>query len=142
MNPSPSVTSPTLLNGSQAGAPSSPEPIVPCRNSVPEQAEVSCSEEAPAVPPAPSQDPAPELLLVREPEVEVEEVEVDVEGDSLCVAHEEQVTEEESGTNGRPLSPVQDPAPSSSAASSSSAANDTNDSMYTLTNTQTHPCTH
>ncbi|XP_067108727.1 ZZ-type zinc finger-containing protein 3 [Osmerus mordax] len=116
LNPSPSVTSPTLLNGSQAGAPSSPEPIVPCRNSVPEQAEVSCSEEAPTVPLAPSQDPAPELLLVREPEVEVEEVEVDVVGDSLCVAHEEQVTEEESGgTNGRPLSPVQDPAPSAAA---------------------------
>uniref|UniRef100_A0A8D3C9N0 ZZ-type zinc finger-containing protein 3 n=1 Tax=Scophthalmus maximus TaxID=52904 RepID=A0A8D3C9N0_SCOMX len=116
--PSASPTSvancPSLLNGSQTGAPSSPDPAVPCRNSEPGQMEVSGSGESPASP-APAleavpEDPLPELMVAKEQEVE--EVEVDVVGDTLCLAYEEQVTS--SDTNGRPLTPVQEPAASTS----------------------------
>ncbi|XP_047188231.1 ZZ-type zinc finger-containing protein 3 isoform X2 [Scophthalmus maximus] len=116
--PSASPTSvancPSLLNGSQTGAPSSPDPAVPCRNSEPGQMEVSGSGESPASP-APTleavpEDPLPELMVAKEQEVE--EVEVDVVGDTLCLAYEEQVTS--SDTNGRPLTPVQEPAASTS----------------------------
>ncbi|XP_062259768.1 ZZ-type zinc finger-containing protein 3 [Platichthys flesus] len=109
-----SVTScPSLLNGSQAGAPSSPVPAVPCRNSDPGQMEVSGSGESPAssAPPleAVPEDPISELIVAKQ---EVEEVEVDVVGETLCLAHEEQVTE--SDTNGRPPTPVQEAAASTS----------------------------
>uniref|UniRef100_A0A3Q4BV47 ZZ-type zinc finger-containing protein 3 n=1 Tax=Mola mola TaxID=94237 RepID=A0A3Q4BV47_MOLML len=78
-NPAPATNCPSLPNGSQTGAPSSPDPAVPCRNSAPVQ--VGASEQ------------------------EVEEVEVDVVGESLCLAHEEQVTEGENDSNGQPLTP-------------------------------------
>ncbi|XP_023266646.1 ZZ-type zinc finger-containing protein 3 [Seriola lalandi dorsalis] len=107
---------PSLLNGSQAGAPSSPDPAVPCKNSVPGQKEVSGSGElpassAPALEAVP-EDPVPELIVAKEQEVE--EVEVDVVGEPLCLAHEEQVTESESDANGRPLTPLQEAAASTS----------------------------
>uniref|UniRef100_A0A3B4TUD3 ZZ-type zinc finger-containing protein 3 n=1 Tax=Seriola dumerili TaxID=41447 RepID=A0A3B4TUD3_SERDU len=62
---------PSLLNGSQAGAPSSPDPAVPCRNSVPGQKEVSGSGESPASS-APAleavpEDPVPELIVAKDP---------------------------------------------------------------------------
>lgn len=109
-NPTSATNCPSLLNGNQMGAPSSPDSTVPCRNSVPGQMEVSGAGESPAssvptlevVP----EDPVPELIVAKEQEVE--EVEVDVVGDPLCMAHEEQVTESESDTNGRPLTPVQE----------------------------------
>uniref|UniRef100_A0A8D3D4V8 ZZ-type zinc finger-containing protein 3 n=1 Tax=Scophthalmus maximus TaxID=52904 RepID=A0A8D3D4V8_SCOMX len=89
--PSASPTSvancPSLLNGSQTGAPSSPDPAVPCRNSEPGQMEVSGSGESPASP-APAleavpEDPLPELMVAKEQEVE--EVEVDVVGDTFPI---------------------------------------------------------
>ncbi|KAM4552476.1 ZZ-type zinc finger-containing protein 3 isoform 1-T2 [Odontesthes bonariensis] len=100
----------SLPNGSQTGAPSSPDPCVPFRNSVPGQMEVSGSREssdssAVTFEGAP-EDPVPELIVAKEQEVE--EMEVDVVGDPICLAHEEQVTESESDTNGRPPSPVQE----------------------------------
>ncbi|XP_026230125.1 ZZ-type zinc finger-containing protein 3 [Anabas testudineus] len=109
-NPTSATSCPSLLNGSQMGAPSSPDSAVPCRNSVPGQMEVSDKGESPASS-APTfeavpEDPVPELIVAKEQEVE--EVEVDVVGDSLCLAHEEQVTESESDANGRPLTPVQE----------------------------------
>ncbi|XP_033506124.2 ZZ-type zinc finger-containing protein 3 [Epinephelus lanceolatus] len=115
-NPTSATNCPSLLNGSQTGAPSSPDPTVPCRNSVPVQMEVSGSGESPAsaAPPfeAVPEDPVPELIVAKEQEVE--EVEVDVVGDPLCLAHEEQVTESENDTNGRPPTPVQEAAASTS----------------------------
>ncbi|KAI9544355.1 hypothetical protein NQZ68_001228 [Dissostichus eleginoides] len=113
----PSVSNTTLLlNGSQTAAPSPPHPAVPCRNSVPLQVEVSGSGESPASP-APTfvpMDPVPELIVAKEEEVEVEEVEVDVVGETLCVSHEEQVIETENDTNGRPLTPLQEATASTS----------------------------
>ncbi|KAM3865646.1 ZZ-type zinc finger-containing protein 3 [Diretmus argenteus] len=115
-NPTSATNCPSLLNGSQAEAPSSPDPIVPCRNSVPGQAEVSGSGESPASPAATLEavpaDPVPELIVAKEQEVE--EVEVDVVGESMCLAHEEQVTEVESSANGRPLTLTQEAAASTS----------------------------
>ncbi|XP_070829354.1 ZZ-type zinc finger-containing protein 3 [Chaetodon trifascialis] len=115
-NPASATNCPSLLNGSQAGAPSSPDPAVPCRNSVPVQMEVSGSGESPAsfAPTfeAVQEDPVPELIVAKEQEVE--EVEVDVVGDTLCLVHEEQVTESENDTNGRSLTPVHEAAASTS----------------------------
>uniref|UniRef100_G3PW63 ZZ-type zinc finger-containing protein 3 n=1 Tax=Gasterosteus aculeatus aculeatus TaxID=481459 RepID=G3PW63_GASAC len=106
-NPHPVTNCPALLNGSQTGAPSSPDPSVPCRNSVPLQMEASGSGESPASPTptfeAVPEDPVPELIVAQEEEVVVEEVEVDVVGDPMFLAHEEQVTASESDTNGRPI---------------------------------------
>ncbi|XP_037642214.1 ZZ-type zinc finger-containing protein 3 [Sebastes umbrosus] len=115
-NPNSATNCPSLLNGSQTGAPSSPDPAVPCRNSVPLQMEVSGSGESPAST-APTfeavpEDPVPELIVAKEQEVE--EVEVDVVGEPMCLSHEEQVTEGENDTNGRPLTPVQEAAASTS----------------------------
>ncbi|XP_030016068.1 ZZ-type zinc finger-containing protein 3 isoform X3 [Sphaeramia orbicularis] len=122
-NPTSATNCPSLLNGSQTGAPSSPDPAVPCRNSVPVQMEVSGSGELSASSvqtfEAASEDPVPELIVAKEQEVQ--EVEVDVVGDPLCLAHEEQVTESESDTNGRSLTPVQE-----AAASASTSCNTTN----------------
>ncbi|XP_074545727.1 ZZ-type zinc finger-containing protein 3 isoform X2 [Halichoeres trimaculatus] len=123
-NPPSAPNCPSLLNGSQAGAPSSPDPTVPCRNSVPVQMEVSGSGESPVSSVLTlqevSEDPVPDLIVAKEQEVE--EVEVDVVGDSLCLAHEEQVTETDA-TNGRPLTPAQEVA-----VSTSSTTNNTNSS--------------
>ncbi|XP_008277861.1 ZZ-type zinc finger-containing protein 3 isoform X2 [Stegastes partitus] len=115
-DPTSATNFPLLLNGSQTGTPSSPDPAVPCRNSVPVQMEASGSGESPASS-APTfegalEDSVPELMVAKEQEVE--EMEVDVVGDPLCLAHEEQVTETQSDTNGRPLTPVQEAAPSTS----------------------------
>lgn len=117
-NPNSATNCPSLLNGSQTGAPSSPDPAVPCRNSVPLQMEVSGSGESPAST-APTfeavpEDPVPELIVAKEQEVEEVEVEVDVVGEPMCLSHEEQVTEGENDTNGRPLTPVQEAAASTS----------------------------
>lgn len=124
-DPTPAAGCPSLLNGSQTGAPSSPDPAVPCRNSVPAQMEVSGSGEslASSVPTfeAVPEDPVPELIVAKEQEVE--EVEVDVVGDQLCLAHEEQVTESESDANGRPLSPAQEAAATASTSSPSLTTN-------------------
>uniref|UniRef100_UPI0037E7352E ZZ-type zinc finger-containing protein 3 n=1 Tax=Semicossyphus pulcher TaxID=241346 RepID=UPI0037E7352E len=124
-NPTSATNCPSLLNGSQTTAPSSPDPAVPCRNSVPVQMEVSGSGDSPASS-APAleavlEDPLPELIVAKEQEVE--EVEVDVVGDTLCLAHEEQVIETENNTNGRPLTPMQE-----AAASTSSTTTNTNSS--------------
>lgn len=110
-NATSAISHPLLLNGSQAGVPSSPDPAVPCTNSDPGQIEVSGSGESPASS-APAhvaapEDPAPELTVAKEQEVE--EVEVDVVGEPMCLAHEEQVME--SDTNGQPLTPVQETSP-------------------------------
>nr|XP_040028239.1 ZZ-type zinc finger-containing protein 3 isoform X1 [Gasterosteus aculeatus aculeatus] len=127
-NPHPVTNCPALLNGSQTGAPSSPDPSVPCRNSVPLQMEASGSGESPASPTptfeAVPEDPVPELIVAQEEEVVVEEVEVDVVGDPMFLAHEEQVTASESDTNGRPPTPAQEAA--AAAASTSSATTNTN----------------
>ncbi|KAM6948383.1 ZZ-type zinc finger-containing protein 3 isoform 1-T2 [Aplochiton taeniatus] len=134
-NPTSATQSPALLNGSQPGEPSSPEPIVPCRNSVPGQTEVSFLEESLATPVVPLEDPG-ELVVAREQEVETEEVEVDVEGDSVCLAHEEQVIEEESSVNGRPLTPVHQaaasPSPTTSNSIDNSPINNNNSGLTTL----------
>uniref|UniRef100_I3KPT2 ZZ-type zinc finger-containing protein 3 n=1 Tax=Oreochromis niloticus TaxID=8128 RepID=I3KPT2_ORENI len=107
-NPTSDTNFPLLLNGSQTGTPSSPDPAVPCRNSVPGHMEVSGSGELPSSSAPTSEvvldDSVPELIVAKEQEVE--EMEVDVVGDSFCLAHEEQVTESESDTNGRLLTPV------------------------------------
>uniref|UniRef100_A0A3Q3XMX1 ZZ-type zinc finger-containing protein 3 n=1 Tax=Mola mola TaxID=94237 RepID=A0A3Q3XMX1_MOLML len=116
-NPAPATNCPSLPNGSQTGAPSSPDPAVPCRNSAPVQVGASGSGDSPASS-APTvevvlEDPVPELIVAKEQEVE--EVEVDVVGESLCLAHEEQVTEGENDSNGQPLTPSQEaPASASS----------------------------
>ncbi|KAK1879315.1 ZZ-type zinc finger-containing protein 3 [Dissostichus eleginoides] len=52
-------------------------------------------------------DPVPELIVAKEEEVEVEEVEVDVVGETLCVSHEEQVIETENDTNATTPSPTE-----------------------------------
>ncbi|XP_037538323.1 ZZ-type zinc finger-containing protein 3 isoform X2 [Nematolebias whitei] len=131
VNPT-SVTVPSsLLNGSRMGVPSSPDPSVPFTNSVPGQREISGSGElsaslAPTFDGA-SEDPVPDLIVAKEQEVE--EVEVDVVGDPLCLAHEEQVVVSESDTNGRPPSPAQD-----AAASTSSSTTNTNCSSINNSN--------
>ncbi|XP_054914216.1 ZZ-type zinc finger-containing protein 3 isoform X1 [Poeciliopsis prolifica] len=112
--PTSTTSFPSLLNGSQMEAPSSPDSSVPFRNSVPGQMEVSGSGESPASSAltfmGAVEDPVPELIMAKEQEVE--EVEVDVVGDPLGLAHEEQVTVTEGDTNGRSPSPVQEPAAS------------------------------
>lgn len=115
-NPTSATNCPLLLNGSQTGTPSSPDPAVPCRNSGLVQTEVPGSGEL-STSPAPTfetapEHPVPDLVVAKEQEVE--EMEVDVVGDPLCLAHEEQVTETESDTNGRPVTPVQEAAASTS----------------------------
>ncbi|KAG7494535.1 ZZ-type zinc finger-containing protein 3 [Solea senegalensis] len=131
--PSANLTSATnclsLLNGSQVGAPSSPDPAVPCTNSDPVQIEVSGSGEspafsAPAAHGAGPEDPVPELILAKEQEVEEVVEEVDVVGETLCLAHEEQVMESDS--NGQPLTPVQEAAASTSPNMNSSPINNGN----------------
>ncbi|KAF7662585.1 hypothetical protein LDENG_00231790 [Lucifuga dentata] len=124
---------PLLLNGSQTGAPSSPDPIVPCRNSVPGQMEVSGSGELSASSAttfeAVPEDPVPELIVAKEQQVEEVEVDVDVVGESLCLAHEEQVTAGESSTNGQPFTPEQE-----AAASTSSSTTNMNNSPINNSN--------
>ncbi|KAL6104119.1 zzz3 [Pungitius sinensis] len=140
-NPTPVTDCPTLLNGSQTGAPSSPDPSVPCRNSVPLQMEASGSGESPASSTvtleALPEDPVPELIMaqmVEEEEVVVEELEVDVVGDPLFVAHEEQVTASESDTNGRPPTPVQEAAAAAAAATASTSSTTTNTNSIPINN--------
>ncbi|XP_061653173.1 ZZ-type zinc finger-containing protein 3 isoform X2 [Phyllopteryx taeniolatus] len=112
----------TLLNGGQAGAPPSPHPTVPCTNSSPVHTEVAASGESSAsFSPAPPEDPLPELMVAREQEVE--DVEVDVVGDPLCLAAEEQVMDSECDANGRLLTPVPDAAAAAAASPSSAAYN-------------------
>ncbi|XP_047225109.1 ZZ-type zinc finger-containing protein 3 isoform X2 [Girardinichthys multiradiatus] len=112
--PTSATSFPSLLNGSQMEAPSSLDPSVPFRNSVPGQMEVSGSGESPASSAltimGAAEDPVPELIVAKDQDVE--EVEVDVLDDPLCLAHEEQVIVSEGDTNGRPPSPVQEPAAS------------------------------
>ncbi|XP_035994422.1 ZZ-type zinc finger-containing protein 3 isoform X4 [Fundulus heteroclitus] len=113
--PTSATSLPPLLNGSQVEAPSSPSPSVPFRNSVPGQVEISGSGESPASSAltftGAEERPAPGSAAK---EQEVEELEVDVVGDPLCLAREEQVTVSEGETNGRPPSPVPQPAASTS----------------------------
>uniref|UniRef100_A0A669DDY6 ZZ-type zinc finger-containing protein 3 n=1 Tax=Oreochromis niloticus TaxID=8128 RepID=A0A669DDY6_ORENI len=79
-NPTSDTNFPLLLNGSQTGTPSSPDPAVPCRNSVPGHMEVSGSGELPSSSAPTSEvvldDSVPELIVAKEQEVE--EMEVDV----------------------------------------------------------------
>ncbi|XP_028987355.1 ZZ-type zinc finger-containing protein 3 isoform X1 [Betta splendens] len=133
-NPTSVTNCPSLLNGSQMGAPSSPDSTVPCRNSVPGQLEVSGTGESPASS-VPTLEvvpdyPVPELIVAKE-----QEVEVDVVGDPLCLAHEEQVTESESDANGRPLIPVQEVA----ASTSSTALNVNNSPINNSNSGETTP---
>lgn len=100
-----------LLNGGQTGAVSWPDPIVPCSNSVP--AEMETFEVAP-------EDPVPELIVAKDQEVEEVE-EVDVVGDPLCLAREEQVVESKS--NGQPLTPPPPPPPAQDLLTSSNMNN-------------------
>lgn len=96
---------PSMPNGSQIGAPSSPDPSVPSKNSAPLQLEVSGSGELPASPMSmfeAVEDSVPELTVATEQEVE--EVEVDVVGES-CLAHEELVMETENDSNGQEAAP-------------------------------------
>uniref|UniRef100_A0A674MFQ2 ZZ-type zinc finger-containing protein 3 n=1 Tax=Takifugu rubripes TaxID=31033 RepID=A0A674MFQ2_TAKRU len=94
---------PSLPNGSQIGDPSSPDLSVPSKNSAPLQLEVSGSGELLASSmstfEAIEEDSVPELTVATEQEVE--EVEVDVVGESLCLAHEELVMETENDSNGQ-----------------------------------------
>lgn len=87
----------SLPNGSQIGAPSSPDASVPFKNCAPLQLEMSGSGELTASPmsifEAIEGVSVPELTVATEQEVE--EVEVDVVGESLCLAHEELVMETE-----------------------------------------------
>ncbi|CAK6957781.1 ZZ-type zinc finger-containing protein 3 [Scomber scombrus] len=134
-NPTSATNCPSLLNGSQTGAPSSPDPAVPCRNSGLVQMEVPGSGE-PSASPAPTleaapEDPVPELVVAKEQEVE--EVEVDVVGDPLCLALEEQVTESESDTNGWPVTPVKEAAASTSSTTTNNN-NNTNSSPINNSN--------
>ncbi len=93
--------SPSLLNGSQA-APSSPDPIVPCRSPHPKQAnepdspQIDCERNC-----MPKE--AAEAVLSREPEMEVE---VDVVGDAGQA--QDELAREES-TNGGFQAEPQDP---------------------------------
>lgn len=103
---------PSLLNGSQAVAPSSPVPAVPCRNSAPQQAE-ACG------PAQLGEEPVPELMEAKEQEARRVEEEVDVVGEAPCLAHEEQVAEAESESCGRPSTPADDVAAALTHASSS-----------------------
>ena len=115
------ANSPPLLNGSETGAPMSPDLIVPCRNSTP------MPSEAPG-PPAPlaptpeslAEDPVPELVVAEE-----QEVEVDMAGEACSAQEELVVTEAEGGTNGCPPSPVVEVV---AVASSFSSARDINNS--------------
>ncbi|KAM9789186.1 ZZ-type zinc finger-containing protein 3 [Neosynchiropus ocellatus] len=120
-----------LLNGSQSGPPSSPDPAVPCRNADPVQTEVSGSGESPASSApalaAVSEDPVPDLIVAKEQEVE--EVEVDVVGDTLCLIHEEQVTD--SDANGEPQSPMQESAATAIHTNNSPIHNNNNNSGET-----------
>lgn len=96
---------PSMPNGSQIGAPSSPDLSVPSKNSAPLQLEVSGSGELPASPMSmfeAVEDSVPELTVATEQEVE--EVEVDVVGES-CLAHEELVMETENDSNGQEAAP-------------------------------------
>ena len=116
------------------GAPSSPDPSVPFRNSLPGQVEVSGSEELPASSAltfegAP-EDPVPELIVAKEQEVE--EVEVDLVVDSLCLAHEEQVTVGESDPNGQLPSQVQNTPASTSSTTNCSSINISHSGETTL----------
>ncbi|CAB1413446.1 unnamed protein product [Pleuronectes platessa] len=102
-----------LSQNSSHTAPASPVLSREDETLSPGQMEVSGSGESPAssAPPleAVPEDPISELIVAKQ---EVEEVEVDVVGETLCLAHEEQVTE--SDTNGRPPTPVQEAAASTS----------------------------
>ncbi|KAG7259886.1 hypothetical protein CRUP_038011 [Coryphaenoides rupestris] len=116
-----------LLNGGQAGGPLPAELIVPCRNVMPVQPEApgppaSCAAPTPE---SLTDDPVPELVVAEEQEVE--EVEVDIVGEAMCPAQEEEVlvTEGESSTNGHPLEVA---AVASSSSCCSSTANDINNS--------------
>lgn len=129
-NPASATNCPSLLNGSQTGAPPSPDPAVPCRISAPVQVEVSGSGEPPASS-APAfetvpEDTVPELIVAKEQEVE--EVEVDVVGESLCLAHEEQVTESENDGHVQPLKPVEEAASSASSTSTNMNSSPINNS--------------
>lgn len=94
---------PSLPNGSQIGTPSSPDPSVPSKNFAPLQLDMSGSGESPASPmsifEAVEEDSVPEMTVATEHEVE--EVEVDVVGESLCLAREELVMETENDSNGQ-----------------------------------------
>ncbi|XP_077471379.1 ZZ-type zinc finger-containing protein 3 isoform X2 [Stigmatopora argus] len=105
-SPARAASCPTLLNGERAGAPPSPQPTVPCTNSSPVGAAAASGESPASSSPVPPEDPLPDLMVAREQEVE--EVEVDVVGDPLCLAGEEQVMDSECDANGRPLTPVPD----------------------------------
>ncbi|XP_049602718.1 ZZ-type zinc finger-containing protein 3 isoform X2 [Syngnathus scovelli] len=120
-SPVSAVGYPPLLNGGRAEAPLSPRPTVPCTNSSPARTEVAASAEPPAwFSPAPPEDTLPELVVAGEQEVE--DVEVDVVGDPLCLAGEEQVMDSEGDGNGRLHTPV----PDTAAASPSPAAYNSN----------------
>ncbi|XP_028327766.1 ZZ-type zinc finger-containing protein 3 isoform X2 [Gouania willdenowi] len=97
----------SLLNGSQLAVPSNPDPTVPCRSSGFGQIETSGSGETRALSPKTFEGAAenlvPELIVAKEQEIE--EMEVDVVGDHLCLAREEQVVEQESDENGLALTP-------------------------------------
>ncbi|KAM4727784.1 ZZ-type zinc finger-containing protein 3 [Anableps anableps] len=138
--PTSATSFPSLLNGSQMEAPSSPDPSVPFRNSVPGQIEDTGSGESPASSAltfmGAVEDPVPELIVAKEQEVE--EVEVDVVGDPLGLAHEEQVTVSEGDTNGRSPSPIREPAastPFSTANVNCSSVNNSNSGETTPTPT-------
>ncbi|KAM9322218.1 ZZ-type zinc finger-containing protein 3 isoform 1-T2 [Pholidichthys leucotaenia] len=136
-NPTSVTIFPSLLNGSQMGTPSSPDPAVPCSNFFPGQMEVSSSVELPvsSVPHFEGSpvDPLPEMIVAKEQEVE--EMEVDVVGDPLCVAREEQVKETESDSNGQPLTPV----PASSTNINSCPISNNSNSSGETTPPQTSP---
>ncbi|XP_061879272.1 ZZ-type zinc finger-containing protein 3 isoform X2 [Entelurus aequoreus] len=109
--PTSATSCPPLLNGSQGRAPPSPQPTVPCTSSSPVHMEVASSEDS--FPPVQANpvDLLPELIVAKEQEVE--DVEVDVVGDHMCLAGEEQVTESASDTNCCLLTPEPDAAASS-----------------------------
>ncbi|XP_072771339.1 ZZ-type zinc finger-containing protein 3 isoform X2 [Nerophis lumbriciformis] len=102
---------PPLLNGSQGGAPPSPQPTVPCTSSSPVHMEVASSEASFSPVQANPVDLFPKLIVAKEQEVE--DLEVDVVGDPLCLAGEEQVTESACDTNCCLLTPEPDAAASS-----------------------------
>uniref|UniRef100_A0A087X556 ZZ-type zinc finger-containing protein 3 n=1 Tax=Poecilia formosa TaxID=48698 RepID=A0A087X556_POEFO len=115
-------------------------PTSATRNSVPGQMEVLGSGESPASSAltfmGAVEDPVPELIVAKEQEVE--EVEVDVVGDPLGLAYEEQVTVSEGDTNGRSPSPVQEPAASTSSSTANvncSSVNNSNSGETTPTPT-------
>ena len=142
------TNSPALLNGSQTGAPLSPELIVPCRNFAPMLSEAPgpLASSAPT-PESLADDPVPELVVAEEQEVE--EVEVDIVGEAMCPAQEEVlVTEGEGGTNGCPPSPALEVAAVASSSSCSTAneinspTNNNSKLRRTLTPTSTHALPH